>query len=480
MNQKEINELRRRFHPERCSINHIYGCYVNSKKEIISRVDTSLSTLPQEETSLYLERLKKALSGTLGKNLIDIVFTTGQVLDSDEHRLLMALRDSHLEDPEIRENFYQIVVNALDMEDSNYLILLAADNYDVPHKGRDGDTFAEGSDQVFRYVICSICPVKDSGAALRYFHDESAFHSAAAGQIAGAAALGFIFPAFDNRSTNIHNALYYVQKPAQMHPEFIDAVFRSEEIPMSAEEQQTAFQTALQDALEQDCSFDLMQTVHEQLRERIEDHKSAKDPEELDLSTRELEDILRSGGVSEEKLTAFHEACEVQFGKHAVLKPDNLIDSGRYEIRTNDVKLSVNPEFSYLVEARVINGRKYLLVPAEGSLEINGIPVSFSGISDQQHEEGEEQGEKEEDQEDQENGEDQEDQDKAETGESEEERVPEDAVQEADPPQDEAGAKDDTEEEQIESETDATEEEDEGEDKKNTEEASEGDNDVPW
>ena len=96
MNQKEINELRRRFRPEKSTISRVYGCYVNSSKEIVSDLDESLGMMPQEESEKYLSLLKKGLSGSLGKNLIDIVFSTQQVADSEGHRLLTTLRDSQL------------------------------------------------------------------------------------------------------------------------------------------------------------------------------------------------------------------------------------------------------------------------------------------------------------------------------------------------------------------------------------------------
>lgn len=82
MNQKEINELRRRFRPEKSAISRVYGCYVNSSKEIVSDLDESLGMMPQEESEKYLSLLKKGLSGSLGKNLIDIVFSTQQVPDA--------------------------------------------------------------------------------------------------------------------------------------------------------------------------------------------------------------------------------------------------------------------------------------------------------------------------------------------------------------------------------------------------------------
>ena len=136
MNQRELGELRRRFRPEKSAISRVYGCYVNSSREIIAYIDQSLGLMPQEEAEKYLGLLKKALSGTLGRNLIDIVFSTQQVADSEEHRLLSALRTSELKDAEARDAFYQQVIGSLDMGENNYLILLGADAYDVPPPGQ--------------------------------------------------------------------------------------------------------------------------------------------------------------------------------------------------------------------------------------------------------------------------------------------------------------------------------------------------------
>ena len=148
MNQKEISELRRRFSPDKTAISRIYGCYVNSQKEVVSYIDESLGMLTQEEAEKYLSLLKKALSGSIGKNLIDIVFSNQQVMDSDEHRALMGLRDSGLKDTEQRNTFFQRIIDSLDMGDDNYLILMAHDAYDVPRRGKDGAE--QDSDTVFQ------------------------------------------------------------------------------------------------------------------------------------------------------------------------------------------------------------------------------------------------------------------------------------------------------------------------------------------
>ena len=84
-----------------------------------------------------------------------------------------------------------------DMGDCNYLILLAHDAYDVPYRGKDDDLQPDASDQVFSYLVCAICPVKDGKPALGFFAGENEFHSCMAKQIVGQPELGFLFPAFD-------------------------------------------------------------------------------------------------------------------------------------------------------------------------------------------------------------------------------------------------------------------------------------------
>ena len=374
MNQKELGELRRRFRPEKSAVSRVYGCYVNgSSREIISYLDESLGTMPQEEAEKYLSLLKKALSGTLGKQLIDIVFSTRQVADSDEHRLLSALRESELRDGEIRETFYRTGIDALDMGESNYLLLLAHDAYDVPHRNKNGET--DGSDEVFSYILCAVCPVKNCKMELGYFPGENEFHSCAAGQIVSAPDLGFLFPAFDDRAANIYNALFYSRKPDQLHQEFIDAVFRTE-APMSAAEQREAFEGALSGALEGACSLEVVQAVHGRLVEKIEAHKDSGDPEPLALSAGEIGGMLRDCGVPEERTAAFQEQCGQAVGGGA-LNPETLIDAKRFDVKTEQATISIDPAYSYLVETRIIGGRKYLLIPAGEGVEVNGLSVEL-------------------------------------------------------------------------------------------------------
>ena len=380
MNQKELNEIRRRFKLDKNSISRIYGCYVNSNREIIAYIDESMGLMSQEEQEMYLGLLKKALSGGLGRNLINIEFSTAQVAGSDEHRLLQAVRQSSAQDKDAREALYRRIIDAMDMGETNYLILLAADTYDVPYKGRDDETFSDGSDTVFQYFLCSICPVKAPTLELKYNNENSGFHSASTGHIALPPELGFLFPAFDDRAANIYNALFYSRKPDELHQEFIDAVFRTEP-PMSAAEQRETFQSALCGTLEGACSMEVVQSVHDYLRQRIQEHKESRDPEPLAVTAGEVSGVLRNCGVPEERVEAFQTACGQSFGEGA-LTPANLIDAKHFAVKTADATIQVDPERSYLVEARVIDGRRYLLVPADESVEVNGLGVRIAAAKD--------------------------------------------------------------------------------------------------
>ena len=372
MNQKEVSELRRRFRPDKNAISRIYGCYVNGGGEIVSELDESLGTMPQEEAEKYLSLLKKALSGTLGKNLIDIVFSTRQVADSPEHRLLSDLRHSGLKDRSLRQAFYQRVIGSLDLE-GNYLLLLAGDEYDVPRRGTD-DALQPG-DEVFSYFVCCVCPVKNGRNELGYFPGENEFHSCAAAQIVAAPELGFLFPAFDGRAANLYNALFYSRNADALHQEFIDAVFHTEP-PLSAAEQRETFRSALRESLGQECSLEVVRTVHERLAERLAEHKQSGDPEPPVQTAEDLCGILRECGVSPERIAAFRDCCGRQFGAGAVWNPANLIDPGRFEVRTDQVTVSVDPEHSYLLETRTLGGRRYLLLPVDESVEVNGLEVA--------------------------------------------------------------------------------------------------------
>lgn len=373
MNTKEIGEIRRHIRRDRSNMTAIYGCYVNENKEIISEFRESTGIMPENEAEKYFGLLRRTLSGSIGKNLIDITFRTAQVAGSPEHQLLMDLRKTELKDEELRLAFYQKVIATVSLE-SNYLILLGCDSYDVPFKSKDDETQADNSSETYTYLLCAICPVKQTKPNLHYVPESKDFHDGGIAQTVSAPELGFLFPAFDNRATNIYNALYYTHSAKENHQAFVDAVFNTP-IPMPAEEQKKSFEALLSNALDEECSLDVVQTVHDQLCQQIDLHKESKVPEPLLISKDQVKEALASCGVSEARIAKFSVDYDETFGFEAELHPKNIIDNKHFEIHTPDVSIKVDPARSDLIETRMIGGVKYILICADEDVEVNGVSI---------------------------------------------------------------------------------------------------------
>lgn len=375
MTEKEIGEIRRHTRRDRSNMTALYGCFVNDNQQVISQFRLSTGMLSENEGEKYFALMKRVLSGTLGKNLVDIAFHTAQVADSPEHKLLMTLRDSQLQDEEALNEFYEKVIASVHMEGS-YLILLGCDAYDVSKRGKDDQLDPEAGGESYHYILCGICPVKESKPALEYVAQEKLFHDGGISQILCAPTLGFLFPAFDNRSTNLYNALLYTRDVKENHEDFITTVFHVNP-PMCANEQRQSFQTLLSDALEDECSLDVMQAVHSEINQLIQLHKESRVEEPLMLSKGQVASMLTASGVSEDKLAKFNVEYDSAFGFEAELHPKNVVDQKRFEITTPDVVIKVNPERSDLIETRIIGGVKYLLICADESVEVNGVPIQI-------------------------------------------------------------------------------------------------------
>ncbi len=376
MNDKEIGEIRRHLRRDRSNMTAIYGCYVNDNKEIITEFRQSTGMMPENESDKYFALLRRTLSGSIGKNLIDITFKTSQVADSEEHKLLMGLRESKLADEEMRAELYKKIIENVIIE-GNYLILLGCDSYDVPFKNKEGSVSRDQSEEVYTYILCTICPVKQTKANLHYVPEEKLFHDGAMNQMVSAPALGFLFPAFDDRSTNIYNALYYTRDVKSGQYALIDALFHVN-VPKPAAEQKKSFEALLTTSLGEECSLDVVQTVHEQLCQRIELHKESKVPEPLMVSKEEVKEVLSSCGVSDEHISKFSVEYDETFGFEADLHPKNIIDNKHFELKTPDVVIKVDPTRSDLIETRIIGGVKYIMICADEDVEVNGVSIHIA------------------------------------------------------------------------------------------------------
>ncbi len=380
MNEREIGEIRRRMRRERSNMTAVFGCYVNAQKEIIAEFKQSIGMMPENEAEKYFTLFKRTLSGGLGKNLLNIAFRTSQVADSPEHKLLMDIRASRLEDKDARFALYRKIIETTNLQE-NYLILLGQESYDVPFKSKDDSTQQDASSEVYTYFLCAVCPVKETKSNLRYVAESKDFHDGGLAHIVSAPEAGFLFPAFDNRATNIYDVLFYTHSPKVAHEELIGSLF-GVKAPKCAEEQKKSFKAILTSSLGDDCSMDVVQGVHDNLHQSIQMHKESKVREPLLIGKEELGLALQECAVSDKAMAKFNVEFDEVFGHDAQLYPKNLIGSNKIEIKTPDVVIKVNPERSDLVETKVIGGVKYILICADENVEVNGVNIHIGEIED--------------------------------------------------------------------------------------------------
>ena len=381
MNLKEIGEIKRRVRRDRSNMTNVYGCYVGSDKKIISEFKAGIGSMPENEAEKYFALFKKTLSGTMGKTLHDIVFSTKQVADrEDHHQLLSDLLRMALSDDDKRNELYQNIVEAIDLE-CNYLILLGCDTYDVPFKTKDDAVQEDCSEECFKYILCAICPVKETAPNLHYVHDEKAFHDGGMIHAVNKPAMGFMFPAFDNRATNLYGALLYGKDTSESHQELVDAVFGTR-TPEAADEQKSSFNAILSASMGEECNMELVKSLHEQALANTQMHKEAKVPETLTVNRNSIESILCASGASPEKVNDFGDAFDEEFGMDAEVPLGNIVDTKHYVIKTPDAVIKVAPDHAQDVEVRKIGGITYVCIVADGGIEVNGIQVSADDISE--------------------------------------------------------------------------------------------------
>ena len=312
--------------------------------------------------------------------MVDIQFRPDQVADSEQHRLLTALRNTNLKVDQAVERFFQSVIGSLKME-GNYLILLMHDTYDIPFKARDEYKSDDYSEEQFPYILCAICPVKLTRPALCYCSEDKGFHERELDWVVSSPELGFMFPAYEDGGANIYSALYYTRDAAENHEEFVDAIFDNKP-PMPADTQKEIFETILGDTLAEECSLEVVQSVHEEIRERIEEKKADKTSEPPTISKREVSNLLQNCGVSEDRVQAFEEKYDEEFGPAADLSAQNIVNVKQFQIKTPDVVVKVNPDRSDLVESRVIDGFRYILIRADEGVEVNGVNISIADLGE--------------------------------------------------------------------------------------------------
>ncbi|MCI6021881.1 MAG: DUF4317 domain-containing protein [[Bacteroides] pectinophilus] len=384
MKKKEISEIKKLFANENSVISTICGCYVDGDKNKKSMMREAFLSLPQDEMHKYMAIFRKCMTGTLGKNILNMEFADAATEVTVSQQKLMDLRDSELKDDAVLETFYDEIIANYNTAD-NYLILLVYGVYDVPGRTSDGIEMEDASDEIYRHILCCICPVKLSKPGLSYNSEQNGFHERIRDWVVDMPAMGFLYPAFNERSADVNSVLYYSSKAEELKFDFVETVLGCT-LPMTAGGQKETFQTIIQDTLGDECEFEVVKEIHEQLTELIEEKKDDETP--LELGRKEVVNLLAASGVDNQKIEELENNFEEATGGSMTqpLLASNVASTRKFEIKTPDVVVQVKPDRTDLVETRMIDNVPYLLITLSDSVQVNGIDVRMPRSKEQEDE----------------------------------------------------------------------------------------------
>ncbi len=375
MNKKEINEIKKRFKKDECTFTKMCGCYVDSERNRITRLEKTFLNLEEEEMFKYLDIAKKVLSGTPGNNLLELEFPLEEEAQGGKQQFLMGLRESKLKNEDLLERFYDLIIDNYDF-DGNYLILIFHDAYDVPIKTRD-NLKLDDSEEIYEYLLCAVCPVTLAKPGLSYLADVNEIGVRSRDWVVGVPDAGFVFPSFTDRSTDIHTALFYAKNPKEPPSRFMDGICGCSN-KLTAMEQKEVFREILEDALGEECSYETVKEIHDHIQEKVLSNKEdagEQDIEPIELSRNAVQEILKDSGVSEEKVTNAGQAYDKRIDSDTKIYAENVLDQRKFEVKTYDVVLHVKPEKASQIKSQIIDGQKCLVIPMDGdeNVNVNGI-----------------------------------------------------------------------------------------------------------
>lgn len=381
MNKKEVAEIRRQYVPERCTISRICGCYVDAEKNIKTTMKEAFLSLPEDDAFKYFTIFKKTLSGTVGRNLVNLDFPLEEEHEGSHQEFLLKLRNSKLKDDALVEEFYNQIIDTFPFGENYYIILIHV-AYDVPGKATDGTEMYDASDNVFEYLLCSLCPVHLSKPGLGYNEAKNCIENRIQDWIVDQPMKGFLFPAFNDRYTDIHSMLYYTKNATDLQEDFLKNMFGCTRIPLDADSQKETFNCLIADTLGTDCDYSVVKNIHEILNEKIEEFKDS--PEPLELGKQDVRRLFEDSGVPDSRMEDFDQCYDEEVGEQTTFLATNIASSRKFNIETPDVVVKVNPEAADLVETRIIDGRQCLVIAINEHVEVNGISIAVApeGITD--------------------------------------------------------------------------------------------------
>lgn len=376
MNKREVTEIKKLFTPKDCSITRICGCYVDGEKNKKTEYKEAFLSLPEEEMFKYFEILRQSLTGPVGKYLLNLEFPMEAEKEGGQQDFLLRLRDSRLKDNDILEEFYDRIIESYD-HTGNYLILVIHDCYDVPGIAKDGTKLHDASEEVYDYILACICPVDLSKPGLNYNATQNAFQNRVRDWVVGAPETSFIFPAFNQRSADVHSTLYYSKDTENLHDNFVHSVLGCP-VPLSVKDQNKAFQAFISALLGCECNFNNMKKIYESLTELAEEHQN--DPEVFAIDKNAMKSILMSSEISEELMEEFDTIFDTTIGSRTSLLLPNILRSGQFEIKSELFELKMEGEYAAeRVEEKIIDGKRYLVIDPSGTnVEVNGILTTSS------------------------------------------------------------------------------------------------------
>lgn len=410
MTKKDILELKKRLNKTDCSITRLCGCYVDGSKNKVLTLSETFLNLDDDEFFKYLDLSRKCLSGNVGNNLLQLEFPLEEEAPGGRQQFLMGIKESGLKNEELLDRFYDLVIENYDYA-GNYLILLFKDAYDIITKTNDGLKLDE-SEEVFDYLLCAVCPVTLSKPGLGYREDENRIGARIRDWVVGAPDTGFVFPAFSDRSSDIHSLIYYIKDPKDSRPDFVENVLGCSSRRTAAEQQQI-FSSIVKQALAPER--DDTEEVFLQLQESFQDIACPDEDEIYEGS----EPVLLTEALVDEVLTEHNilgnaaQHIKENLSREFEAEPpalQNLIDEKALEKNARkkeeeglrlqvqqlqkeladrsfpapeadddafapdahcDVLLRVKPEKAAMIKAEMIDGQKCLIIPVDEDEQIN-------------------------------------------------------------------------------------------------------------
>lgn len=413
MNKKDILELKRRLKKDACTFTRMCGCYVDADHNKVTKIGETFLNLEDEEFFKYLEITKKVLSGTIGNNLLELEFPLAEEAAGGRQQFLMGLRESKLKNDDLLDTFYDLVIDSYDYV-GNYLILVFHDAYDVITKTTDNDKLDE-SEEVYEYLLCAICPVNLTKPGLGYLEDDNRIGPRIRDWVVGAPDTGFVFPAFTDRSSDIHSVMFYTRDTKTPHSEFMESGLGCG-LKLTATEKKLTFQSIVKDVIGEDDEesealyMDIQDNINDMIEIPVEENV---EPEPVILTASTIKNVLTESGLTEEQTAIIESKYEESFGEdlptaeflvdpklveanarrkeklELIEQVSNLkqqleetrslpvTDNGDDvpEVKTYDVILRVKPEKVGQIHSETINGQRCLVIPMDENehAAVNGV-----------------------------------------------------------------------------------------------------------